>query len=172
MANEVTLSENVKSMANAGKYMVFMLAGEEYGIDILKVQEIIGIIDVTRVPKMPNYIKGVINLRGKIIPVINLRMKFGIEEVEYTDKTCIIVVQVVRGEKSVTMGVVVDEVEEVVDISSEQIEATPDFGSQIDMNFVMGIGKVGKKVKLLLDIDRVMSSDDISAIISAKEESN
>lgn len=169
MSNDLILSENIKSMATPGKYMVFVLAGEEYGIDILKVQEIIGVIDVTRVPKMPKYIKGVINLRGKIIPVINLRMKFGIEEIEYTEKTCIIVVQVARGLKSVTMGVVVDEVEEVVDISSEQLEATPDFGSQIDMEFIMGVGKIDNSVKLLLDIDKILSATDISAIVSTSD---
>lgn len=169
MANDLILSDSMKSMATPGKYMVFVLAGEEYGIDILKVQEIIGVVDVTRVPKMPKYIKGVINLRGKIIPVINLRMKFGIEEVEYTEKTCIIVVQVARDHKTVTMGVVVDEVEEVVDISSEQLEATPDFGAQIDMEFIMGVGKIGNTVKLLLDIDRVLSAADISALISTEE---
>ena len=144
----------------AGKYLTFVLDQEEYGIEILKVREIIGLIDVTPVPQVPHYIKGVINLRGKVIPVADLRLKFGMEEKEYTEETCIIVLDV-RGK---LMGALVDTVSEVLDIGGEEIEPTPDFGTRLDTDYILGMGKIGDKVKILLDIDKVLSEDDLSAI--------
>ena len=153
-----TLSVEMTEMA--GKYLTFRLATEEYGLEILKVQEIIGIMNVTRVPKTPEFVRGIINLRGKIIPVIDLRIKFSMESQEDTERTCIIVAQVSRGENQITMGVIVDEVSEVLDIAEEQIEEPPSFGSAVETDFLLGMGKIDQKVVMLLDVDKVLSSND------------
>jgi purine-binding chemotaxis protein CheW len=146
------------------KNLTFRLADEVYGIGILKVQEIIGMMPVTRVPKMASYVRGVINLRGRIIPVIDLRQRFGLGVTEDTDVTCIIVVQVEGAERSVTVGVIVDEVQEVVDIPSDQIEPVPDLETAVDDSFVRGVGKLGQHVVLLLDIDQVLTASEFDAI--------
>ncbi len=148
----------------AGKYLTFRLAEEEYGIEILKVQEIIKMMDITKVPRMPDFVRGVINLRGKVIPVIDLRLKFGMEAKETTDKTCVVVVQLKGAASKITMGAIVDEVSEVLDISGEQIEPPPEFGTTVDTAFILGMGKVGKKVIMLLDVDRVLSAKELSAL--------
>ena len=147
--------------AKAGKYLTFQMGKEVYGIEILKVQEIIGMMPVTRVPKTPEFVRGVINLRGKVIPVIELRRKFGMETREDTDRTCIVVVQVAASAGTVTMGLLVDEVSEVLNVSQEQIEAPPSFGAQVDTDFILGMGKVGQKVLMLLDADKVLSSEEL-----------
>lgn len=152
---------NNAPMAKPGKYLTFSLGGEVYGLEILKVQEIIGMMSVTRVPRTPEFMRGVINLRGKVIPVIDLRLKFGLDQVEDTERTCIIVVQVSKGDTTVIMGIIVDEVSEVLDIIEKQIEPSPEFGAQIDTNFIMGMGKVDKKVVMLLDVDKVLSGGEI-----------
>ena len=153
------------SMAQrAGKYLTFQLLDEEYGLEILKVQEIIGIMNVTRVPKMPDYVRGVINLRGKIIPVADLRLKFGLERQEDTERTCIIVVQIDGGEHEVTTGIIVDEVSEVLDVAEDQIEESPSFGSSVNTEFILGMGKVGDKVVMFLDIDKVLSVDEMKTV--------
>jgi purine-binding chemotaxis protein CheW len=148
----------------AGKYLTFKIATEEYGLEILKVQEIIGIMDVTRVPKTPEFVRGVINLRGKVIPVIDLRLKFGLESIEDTDMTCIIVVQIASADQSMITGIIVDEVYEVLDIEGGQIENSPSFGASVDTAFILGMGKVGEKVISLLDIDKVLTGEDIAAV--------
>ena len=149
----------------AGKYLTFKLAEEEYGLEILKVQEIIQMQAVTHVPRTPEYVRGVINLRGKVIPVIDLRIKFTLNSTVDTEKTCIIVVQIDHGHVGVlTMGIIIDEVKEVLDIRAENIEETPSFGSSINTEFILGMGKIGTSVKILLDIDKVMSIQDLSAI--------
>ena len=153
----------------AGKYLTFNLVNEEYGLEILKVQEIIGIMNVTRVPKMPDYVRGVINLRGKVIPVIDLRLKFGLDSQNDTERTCIIVVQVSHGDQQVTTGIIVDEVSEVLDIAEEQIEDAPSFGASVDTEFILAMGKVGKKVVMFLDIDKVLSTGDMVAINEASQ---
>ena len=145
-----------------GKYLTFKLADEEYGVEILKVREIIGIMDITAVPKMPPAMKGVINLRGKVVPVIDLRLKFGLAEVEHTEQTCIIVVDVGR-----EVGIIVDTVSEVLDLANENIEPPPSMGAEVDTSFIMGMGKVGEDVKILLDIDKVMSSAEVQAAANA-----
>lgn len=144
----------------AGKYLTFQIAQEEYGVEILKVQEIIGMMNITRVPRAPEYVRGVINLRGKVIPVIELRTKFGMESIDYTSRTCIIVVQVERGGSSVVMGIIVDEVSEVVDVRAEQIDPSPSFGTVVDNDFIRGMGKVADKVLILLDIGKVLSDSE------------
>ena len=140
-----------------GKFLTFFLAGEEYGIEILKVQEIIGMMDITTVPRTPTFIRGVINLRGKVIPIVDLRLKFGMEAVEKTDETCIIVVRA----RGVEMGVVVDRVSEVLDIASDNIDEVPSFGAEVDTSYLLGIAKADSRVKLLLAIDRVLSSHEV-----------
>lgn len=146
----------------AGKYMTFKLAREEYALEILKVREIIGLMDITRVPRTQEYIRGVINLRGKVIPVLDLRLKFGMERVEATDQTVIIVVQCSSGTgQDLTMGILVDEVLEVLDIKSEQIEPPPNFGAgAVDTDFILGVGKADRRVIFLVDIGKVLTFDD------------
>ncbi len=155
-------SVGVQARRNGGKYLTFQLGGEVYGLEILKVQEIIGIMTVTRVPRTPEFVRGVINLRGQVIPVIDLRLKFGMESKEDTEKTCIIVVQIARAGQQVTMGIIVDEVSEVLDIGAEQIEDPPSFGTSVDTDFILGMGKVAQKVVMLLDADKVLSGGEIA----------
>ena len=166
MAQEATAAEKKNDVGNRleGKYLTFKLAEEEYGLEILKVQEIIRMQTVTRVPRTPEYVRGVINLRGKVIPVIDLRSKFSMPLQEDTDKTCIIVVQVNRGDHHLVMGVIIDEVREVLDISADSIEDTPSFGASINTEFILGIGKVGDTVKMLLDIDKVLTASEVEQI--------
>jgi purine-binding chemotaxis protein CheW len=151
----------------AGKYMTFQLAREEYGLEILKVQEIIQMQSITRVPRTPEFVRGVINLRGKVIPVVDLRMKFGIDRAEDTEKTCIVVVQIRHADGVVVMGTIIDEVREVLDIPGESIEDAPSFGASIDTEFILGMGKIGQNVKILLDIDRVLSGEDLDHVRAA-----
>jgi len=154
-----TMGQQVADMEErAGKYLTFKLAEEEYGLEILKVREIMGLMPVTRVPQTPAFVRGVINLRGKVIPVVDLRMKFGMPCIEDTEETCIIVVDVARKGQVTNMGIVVDRVEEVLDISGNDIEDTPSLGAGVNTDFILGMGKVGDKVKMLLDINRVLLS--------------
>lgn len=148
----------------AGKYLTFHLGGEAYGIEILKVQEIIGMISVTHIPRTPAFVRGVVNLRGKVIPVIDLRLKFGLLEQADTERTCIVVVQVEHAGLRVTMGIIVDEVSEVLDIRGDQLEPAPSFGGSVDTDFILGMGKVGQKVVMLLDVDRVLSGDEVTLV--------
>lgn len=147
-----------------GKYLTFVLAGEEYGIGILKVKEIIGMLPITMVPQTPSHVKGVINLRGKVIPVVDLRLKFGMESAEYVSKTCIIVVEIPGAGGTVHMGIVVDCVSEVMNIKGSDIEETPGFGTQLDTSFILGMAKTGGKVKILLDIDCILSGEETALI--------
>ena len=147
-----------------GKYLTFSLAGEEYGIGILKVKEIIGMMEITRVPQTPSYVKGVINLRGKVIPVIDLRQKFGLEAGEYTERTCVVVVEVLRDGGQVLIGSVVDSVSEVLNIKEGEIEETPDFGVEMDTQYLLGMAKAGGGIKLLLDIDSVLGNEELTAL--------
>lgn len=148
----------------AGKYLTFILGDEGYGLEILKVQEIIGMQEITKIPRTPDYVKGVINLRGKVIPIIDLRSKFGMEEQELTRKTCIIVVQVERADNALIIGIIVDEVSEVLNISGDQIEAAPSLGSRVDTHFILGMAKTESAVKILLDIDKVLSAEEMDAL--------
>jgi purine-binding chemotaxis protein CheW len=150
--------------AREGKYLTFSLAGEEYGIGILKVKEIIGMMPVTHVPQTPEFVKGVINLRGKVIPVVDLRLRFALEAAAYTERTCIIVVEVAGANGSVMMGIVVDAVSEVLNIRGADIESTPAFGVRLNTDFILGMAKAAGGIKILLDIDKVLSSEDLVAI--------
>lgn len=146
---------------SGGKFLTFALGGEEYGIPIQKVKEIIGIMDITNVPRTPQFIKGVINLRGKIIPVMDLRLKFGLEERAYNQRTCIVVVEIHMTDTKRMMGIVVDTVSEVVNIQKGEIEPPPQYSSHEDNEFLIGMGKVKGKVILLLDIEQVLSSEEL-----------
>lgn len=147
-----------------GKYLTFSLAEEEYGIGILKVREIIGMLSITPVPQTPLFVKGVINLRGQVIPVVDLRLKFGMPELEYTERTSIIVVEVKGQVGAIPIGIVVDSVSEVVNIKGDEIEDTPTFGMSLDTEYILGMAKSGGSVKILLDIDRVLSAEELGAI--------
>ncbi len=147
-----------------GKYLTFALASEEYGLEILKVREIIGYMDITAVPQTPDHVKGVINLRGQVIPVVDLRAKFGMDTTEVTEQTCIIVVEIAQNDRKFNTGIVVDHVQEVLDIAADSIEPAPQFGSRVNTDFILGMGKIGDSVKILLDIDKVLTSDDIASL--------
>ena len=154
---------NKALLDKAGKYLTFALGKEQYGLEILKVREIIGYMEITAVPQTPHYVKGVINLRGQVIPVIDLRSKFGMETKEITEESCIIVVEIHQDNREFSTGVAVDKVEEVLDIASEDIEESPQFGASVNTDFILGMGKIGNSVKILLDIDKVLTNDDISS---------
>jgi len=158
--NEQAERTRQQRIAKEGKYLTFSLAGEEYGIGILKVKEIIGMMSITSVPQTPGFVKGVINLRGKVIPVVDLRLKFGMDESDYTERTCIIVVEVTNHRGRVQIGIVVDAVSEVLNIKAGDIEETPTFGTNLDTDFILGMAKIEGKVKILLDIDRILSHDE------------
>jgi len=150
-----------------GKYLTFSLGGEEYGIGILKIREIIGMLPITSVPETPHFLKGVINLRGKVIPVVDLRLRFGMPVIAYTERTCIIVVEMKGAGGLVSVGIVVDAVSEVLNIKADEIEAPPAFGARLNTDYILGMAKMGKGVKLLLDIDRVLASQDLSVMKEA-----
>jgi len=157
-------SAALKSDERAGKYLTFVIGKEEFGVGVLKVREIMGIQDITAVPQTPPYLKGVINLRGKVIPVIDLRLKFGLPSIDYTQRTCIIVVQVKTGSTSILMGIVVDEVSEVLTLTAGDIEDTPDFGASVATTYILGMAKIKGKVKILLDINEVLTSTEIGGL--------
>ncbi len=154
--------------ASAGKYLTFRLKNESYGIVVLKIREIIRLQPITPVPQMPSYIKGVLNLRGKIIPVIDLRVKFGLQDITDADHNCIIVVKIdLPNRVSSQIGLIVDAVEEVINISANEIEAAPDFGAVLDTSFILGLAKIKGSVKALLDIDRILTEETLSALAPA-----
>ena len=159
MNNATAVKENqsMKVDPRAGKYLSFFLANEEYAVEILKVQEIIGRMPITPVPLTAKYIMGVINLRGKIHPIMDLKIKFGMDQTEITDETCIIVIKTA----SLMMGIMVDKVSEVVNVASEDVEDTPAFGGDVNPEYLLGVGKIGGRVRLLLDIEKVINASDI-----------
>jgi purine-binding chemotaxis protein CheW len=159
------MDQAAKAMADKeGKYLTFTLAEEEYGIGILKIREIIGMMPVTSVPRTPAFVKGVINLRGKVIPVMDLRLRFGMEEMEYSERTCIIVVEIERQSGTVQIGAVVDSVSEVLNIKGKDIEETPTFGTKLNTEYILGMAKIEGGVKILLDIDKVLNDEEIEAL--------
>lgn len=147
------------------QYLTFMLAGEEYGVDILRVQEIKGWDNVTPIPNTPNYIKGVINLRGTIVPIIDLRERFSLESISYGPTTVVIVLKVNSEKGSRTMGIVVDAVSEVYNISQETLKPAPDFGQAISTDFVMGLATVEEQMVIVLDIDHLLNSSVLNSVV-------
>jgi len=168
----VQAEEQAVKKAKAGKYLTFKLGDEEYGLEILKVIEIIGLQSITPVPRTPDYLKGVINLRGVIHPVIDLNKKFGNQETKATDQTCIIVVVVEKDGEKQQMGVMVDAVSEVEDIGDADIENTPSLGANINTAFILGMAKTKGSVKILLDVEKVLDTKDMQMLseISDKTE--
>ena len=164
MAEAAVKQQNRDVVSKEGKYLTFSLGAEQYGLEILKVREIIGYIDVTAVPQTPHHVKGVINLRGQVIPVIDLRAKFGMETAEVTEQSCIIVVEIAQEGRKCSMGIVVDRVQEVLDIAGGSIEDAPRFGASVNTDFILGMGKVGDAVKILLDIDKVLAGDHFDGL--------
>ena len=162
MSSIADANQQVTNAANrAGKYLTFALGKEEYGLEILKVREIIGYMDITAVPRTPGYVKGVINLRGQVISVVDLRAKFSMESAERTDQTCIIVVDIQQGGRRLNTGIVVDRVSEVLSIAADKIEDAPAFDSSVKIDFILGMGKIGASVKILLDIDKVLNTTEV-----------
>ena len=158
--NQAILATTVET----GKYLTFTLAKEEYGIGILKVKEIIGMIPITPVPRTPDFVKGVINLRGKVLPVVDLRVKFSMGEIPYTERTCIIVVEIDNDDETVSIGIVVDAVSEVVSIAGDAIDPPPAFGTKLSTDYILGMAKTDTGVKILLNIDQVLNQADISLV--------
>lgn len=149
-----------------GKYLTFTLGNEEYGIPILQVKEIIGLMDITVVPRTPGFIKGVINLRGKIIPILDLRIKFGMSEKKHNERTCIIVVEIYTNNTKNLMGVVVDTVSEVVNIPAKDIEEPPQYGAKVNNNFLIGMGQIKEKVIMLLNIEEIINNEEMINLLS------
>ena len=158
------MKNTLETAAKAGKYLTFRLADEEYGVEILKVREIIGLMPVTRVPKTPDFVRGVINLRGSVIPVVELRSKFGMESVADTNETCVIVVEIMKQKEPVQIGILVDSVSEVIDIAAGDLESTPSFGVELDTQYILGMAKMKETVKILLNINRVLTGEELEAI--------
>lgn len=154
-------NSNLPSSGREGKYLTFRLGNEEYGVGIMRIREIIGMLPVTSVPQTPAFVKGVINLRGKVIPVIDLRLRFSMEESAYDERTCIIVLEISSNETHLQIGVVVDSVSEVLNIREDDIEDTPAFGVRLNTDYILGMAKSGGGVKILLDIDRVLTESEL-----------
>jgi purine-binding chemotaxis protein CheW len=154
-------SPALKTDGRAGKYLTFMIGKEEFGVGVLKVREIMGIQDITAMPRTPPWMKGVIDLRGRVIPIIDLRLKFGLPGIDYTERTCIVVVLVGSGSACLPMGIVVDEVSEVITMAPGDIEDTPDFGSNATTSWILGIARIKGGVKILLDIDEALTKQEI-----------
>ena len=160
-----TATANTASLA--GKYLTVVLENEAYGLNVLKIREIIRLQKITPVPQMPEFVKGVINLRGRVIPIVDLRVKFGLKA-EVTERTCIVVVQVkVSADQTVQMGLIVDSVEEVANLVAADIEPTPEFGAKLDTTYLLGMAKVKGQVKTLLDLDRVVAPETVRVLSQA-----
>ena len=165
MESEATAAAIAREKTNrTGKYLTFLLSNESYGVDVLKVREIIRFLKITPVPQMPAYVKGVINLRGKVLPVIDLRLKFGMPACAATDQTCIIVVEAAGDSRTAMMGLLVDGVSEVLNIQAAEIEPPPAFGDGVRTDYMQGVAKVKGTVKILLDIDRVLTGTELDAL--------
>lgn len=169
-AQQVHDIDSMSVDGDSQQFLTFMLAGEEYGVDILRVQEIKGWDSVTKIPNTPAYIRGVINLRGTIVPIIDMRLRFNLEQLEYGPTTVVIVVKVnSEGGKSRTMGIVVDGVSDVYNINQSDLKDAPDFGTAVDTNFVSGLTTVNDKMVILLDIDNMCNSAELKIIDSLAE---
>ena len=164
---EHSIEATANATAREGKYLTFTLAEEDYGIGILKIKEIIGMMPITSVPQTPEFVKGVINLRGKVIPVVDLRSRFGMPTIDYNERTCIIVVEITGTATTIQIGIVVDSVSEVLNIKGGDIEDTPTFGTRLNTDYILGMAKLEGGVKILLDIDKVLSAGEIAALEEA-----
>lgn len=170
MSIEAAGRVDAEMLSRAGKYLTFAIGDEEYGVEILRVREIIGIFEITAVPCMPHYVRGVMNLRGQVITVIDLRARFDMPTVDATDRTCIVVVETTLNDRSISTGIVVDHVSEVLDIAADQIEAAPTFSKDPRCGFVRSMGKIGSSVKILLNIDAVLAEAQAVTASNVAEE--
>lgn len=163
-----------KESIDQQQYLTFLLAGEEYAIGILKVKEIIEYDTVTVVPKTPKWIRGVINLRGSVVPVVDLAVKFGLEERPVTRTSCIVILEGQLENQNTTMGIVADSVSQVMDLAEEDIREVPEFGTRVQVNYLLGMAQMGKKFALLLDVDKVLSTEELLNLneVSANANSN
>src|SRR5574337_946200 len=159
----------VQDMTEQRQYLTFYLAGEEYGIGILRVKEILEYDTLTKVPTTPSFIRGVINLRGSVVPVVDLAVKFGLPATPVTKRTCIVIVEVALDGQPTVMGVLADAVSQVMDLTPADIEAPPAFGTRVKVDYLQGMGKVGKRFVLLLDADKVLSAPELLAAEAASE---
>src|SRR5690349_11257998 len=155
---------DVASSMLAGKYLTFKIGAEEYGLEIMKVQEIIGLLPITHVPRVPDYVRGIVNLRGRIVPTVDVRKKFGMPVVADTTKSCIIVVEVESGKGRLSVGLIVDEVAEVVHIDANHTDHVSHFAGNLPMQYILGVGVVNESVKMLLDIDKVMTFEEVKSL--------
>ncbi len=162
--SSATGAEPQAESAKEGKYLTFALAEEEFGIGILTVKEIIGMMSITPIPRTPDWVLGVINLRGKVIPVVDLRRKFSMESRPFDERTCIVVVEVNAGGRLLSIGLVVDAVNEVANIRQDEVEDTPSFGTELDTSYILGMAKSGDVVRILLDMDAVLGAEEISIL--------
>jgi len=161
---EIAATKSSSSSCLEGKYLTFRLGNEEYGVGIMKIREIIGLMPITSVPQTPPFVRGIINLRGKVIPVVDLRLRFSMDEIRHDGKTCIIVLDISGVSSNLLIGVIVDSVSEVLNIGSDDIEETPGFGVSLDTGYILGMAKYGGGVKILLDIDRVLTEYETGAV--------
>ncbi|VAX13916.1 Positive regulator of CheA protein activity (CheW) [hydrothermal vent metagenome] len=161
---------DVGDMTDTDQFLTFMLAGEEYGVDILRVQEIKGWDAVTTIPNTPEYLRGVINLRGTIVPIIDMRIRFGIEKLDYGPLTVVVVLKVDNEERNRVIGIVVDGVSDVYNVPEDEIKPSPDFGSAVDTEFVRGLATIDKKMVIVLDIDQMFNSGDLEIMDSCIDE--
>lgn len=166
MSEEIEEVENIDTQKD--KYLTFHIGNEDYAIAISFVTEIIGMLKITEVPQTPNYIKGVINLRGKVIPVMDIRLRFGMPARDYDERTCVIVVQY----KDNIVGLVVDTVSEVLDIPEENVENTQSFNQSADNNFICGMGKVGEQIKMVIDVNALLFRDNVLLDDMSSEDNN
>jgi purine-binding chemotaxis protein CheW len=170
IAQQFATDLNIGIESGGNQFLTFLLAGEEYGVDILRVQEIKGWNSVTPIPNTPDYIRGVINLRGTIVPIIDLRRRFSLEPIEYGPMTVVIVLKVLRGEKSRVMGVVVDAVSDVYNVNKESLKPAPDFGTVVNVDFVQGLATVNENMMIILDIDKLLNSDELAVVDNVASE--
>ena len=171
----ISLDQSIIGNSELGEdmqqFLTFLLAGEEYGVDILRVQEIKGWDAVTQVPNTPEYVRGVINLRGTIVPIIDLRIRFSMDQLEYGATTVVIVLKVMSGEKDGRiMGIVVDGVSDVYNVKNDDINAAPDFGDGVDSSFVKGLATVEDKMVIILDIDHMLNSNELATVTKVTED--
>jgi purine-binding chemotaxis protein CheW len=169
MAQQMEYQVGLTDAMGMNQYLTFMLAGEEYGVDILRVQEIKGWDTVATIPNTPAYIKGVLNLRGTIVPIIDLRERFGLERLEYGQTTVVIILKVQGEKRDRIMGMVVDAVSDVYSLTADQVKASPEFGSAIDTRFVKGLATVDEKLVILLDMDLLLNSGELAIIDSISQ---
>jgi len=169
MTESAEIIEQAEHVMNrrGGKFLTFSMADEEYGISIIKIKEIIGMMLITTVPQTPEFVKGVINLRGKVIPVIDLRLRFRMEAINYSERTCIVVIEIDGPGNSILTGIVVDSVSEVLNIRDPEIEDTPTFGANLNTDYILGVAKIGGGVKILLDINKVLKTEEMEPLKEA-----